>query len=134
MDLTFFIGRPFVDVITPDNGTADWFWAIRLESGGVIKNKDESLAIPLQDDLNGTVFIRPIFSELDTRLQFGTGDAVQTEIVLTPTKYTVSDPIYGEGEEYPQVPVEILDTVPPDPSDERVVQGPEQTSTEEEES
>jgi len=131
-DLTYFIGRPFLGLEDTDES-----WRIVLDAGGVIENKDLEIAKPDEEPLKGTVFIRPIFSELDTRLQFGVGNDVATELTLNPLKYTISDPSFSLGAEeelYPQVPVDIEATLPPDPSDERVADGPEvPQATEEEE-
>lgn len=123
VDLSYFIGRPYVslDTTLPDNQ-----WRITLDGSAIVYNKDPQMPAPNPDDLSGTVFIRPVFSELDTRMQFGVIDAVQTEVILTPTLYTVSDPNFtSDTEIYPQVPVTPEDTLPEDPSDERVVDGPE---------
>jgi hypothetical protein len=129
VDLAYFIGRPFEDLTVGEDGE----WEIALDGGAIIRNKDAERSAPELSDLQGTSFIRPIFSELDTRIQFGVLDMVHTEVILTPTKYTVIDSVYTGGEEvYPQVPVEILDTVPEDPSDERVADGPENPEAEEE--
>lgn len=129
-DLAYFIGRPFEE-LTFQKGKKG-AWAIHLGDGAVISNKDANVARPDEDLLAGTSFIRPVFSELDTRLQFGVADAVSYEIILTPTKYTISDPAFtNEDEIYPQAPPEI--TTPPDPSDERVAEGPEEDEMSEQE-
>jgi hypothetical protein len=129
-DLTYFIGRPF-DELTFESGKRGQ-WQIHLEGDGIISNKDPNIARPDEDMLAGTTFVRPIYSELDTRLQFGVKDAVSYEIILSPTKYAISDPNFTEeGEIYPQAPPEI--TIPPDPSDERVADGPEEEAEAEEE-
>lgn len=127
-DLTYFIGRPFEKLVKGSyQGSDVTRWEIHLAEGAVIANKDHSVAIPDEDDLAGTVFIRPIYSELDTRLQFGVRDEVAVEITLTPTKYSISDPLFSpQGEIYPQAPPQI--TTPPDPSGERVAEGPEEES------
>src|SRR4029077_13380693 len=103
-----------------------------LAEGAVIGNRDPDVQFPDAEVLAGTSFIRPIYSELDTRLQFGVKDAVLAEIILTPTKYTISDPMFTDegGEIYPQAPPEIV--TPPHPSDERVVDGPSDDGTQEE--
>jgi hypothetical protein len=131
-DLTYFIGRPFVALYDAEDPEGNLLWGIELEGDGRIENKDPSVEKPEEGALNGTVFIRPIFSELDTRLQFGVLDDIQQELTLTPTLYTISDPTFvqeEEGEIYPQVPFEILDTVPEDPSPDRVADGPEEEPT-----
>jgi hypothetical protein len=123
-DLTYFIGRPFSALEVDEDSNV---WTIILDGDGRITNKDESKEAPSHEALTGTTFVRPIFSELDTRLQFGVLDTVAYEIVLTPSAYTISDPSFGEEEEiYPQVPVAIEDSLPEDPSADRVVDGPEE--------
>jgi hypothetical protein len=132
VDLTYFIGRPFVDVL-PLTGEDDGLWAISLDGGSLITNKDESKPVPDKNTLVGTQFIRPIYSELDTRLQFGVKDAVLQEVILSPTLYTISDPDFtSDGEIYPQMTPDPLTGVAPDPSDERVVDGPEEAEGDEE--
>lgn len=124
-DLTYFIGRPFVALEVDDENEGEW--TIVLDGNGRITNKNPTQEMPDVDKLKGSTFIRPIFSELDTRLQFGVLDTVNAEVTLSPTKYTMSDPnLETEEEYYPQVPVELADTLPPDPSDERVADGPDE--------
>lgn len=125
-DLTNFIGRPFEKLVVNEDGS----WTISLGENGLITNKDSQRVAPDLDELVGTTFIRPILSELDTRLQFGTLDDVKTEIVLDPLQYTISDPTFPTGTEefYPQVPVTIEDTLPKDPSDDRVADGPDEVT------
>jgi len=129
-DLTYFIGRPFVTLEVDDESNE---WTIVLDGNGRITNKDSEREAPSLEVLSGTSFVRPIFSELDTRLQFGVLDNVASEVTLTPTLYTMTDPTLGSEEEiYPQVLPELADTLPPDPSDERVADGPETTEEKEE--
>src|SRR5215467_3971515 len=114
-DLTYFIGRPFVRLDMHDDST----WTIWLDGEGQIGNKDATLALPDENALKGSTFIRPIFSADDTRLQFGVLDTVNYEVTLNPMQYTMSDPaLQSDVEIYPQVPEEIADSVPPDPSDD----------------
>lgn len=132
-DLAYFIGRPFKELVKGDyKGHNVTRWEIHLDGTGIIANKDPHVALPDEDLLAGTSFVRPIFSELDTRLQFGVKDAVSYEIILTPTKYTISDPTFlmEEGEIYPQAPPEMQ--TPEDPSEERVAEGPDEQEEPEE--
>ena len=120
-DLTYFIGRPYVTLEVSDTGPE---WSIVLDGDSRITNVDENIESPPTEDLIGTQFIRPIFSESETWLQFGTLDEVKTEIALNPLLYTISDPTWDTEEPiYPQVIGEPV-TLPPDPSDERVADGP----------
>jgi hypothetical protein len=126
VDLTFFIGRPFVDIV-PLTGADDGLWQITLDGGSVITNRDLAKPIPDKATLVGTQFIRPIYSEVDTRLQFGVKDAVLQEVILSPTLYTISDPDFtSNGEIYPQMVPDPLTGVAPDPSVDRVADGPEE--------
>lgn len=121
-DLTYFTGRPFVKLVEGKDGQ----WSIVLDGEGEIVNKDPDKPLPDEETLKGTQFIRPIYSELDTRLQFGVNENVATEVTLTPALYSMIDPAYTpEGEVYPQVPVDYEEEIPLDPSDERVADGPE---------
>ena len=130
VDLTYFIGRPFVDVVL-GQGEDDGLWSITLDGNSVIANKDVSKPPPDVATLLGTQFIRPIYSELDTRLQFGVKDAVLQEVILPPTLYTISDPDFtSDGEIYPQMVPDPLTGVQPDPSDDRVADGPEEPDEE----
>jgi hypothetical protein len=126
-DLTYFIGRPFDSLVKENPRAKKGKWEIHLQDDAIIANKDPQVTVPDAEILAGTSFIRPIYSELDTRLQFGVLDAVAIEIILNPTKYTISDPTFvQEGEIYPQVAPEV--SIPADPSEERVAEGPEEGS------
>lgn len=121
-DLTYFNGRPFTRVEEGEDGE----WTIVLDGDGRIVNKDPERVMPEQGDLAGMQLLRTIYSELDTRLQFGVQENVTSEVVLTPALYTISDPNYTpEGEIFPQAPQTYEEEIPPDPSADRVVDGPE---------
>jgi hypothetical protein len=123
VDLTYFNGRPVVGV---GEGEEEGEWSILLDGDGLITNKDASIEMPEAEGLVGMTFLRTIYSELDTRLQFGVQDRISQEVVLNPMLYTISDPVYtSEGVVYPQVPVNPEDEIPPDPSEDRVADGPE---------
>lgn len=125
--LDHYVGRPFECVIQGDEAHD---WALQLEGGVLIRNKDESRTAPVQEELDGTSLLFVALSELDTVLHFGTSNisasTVHQEITFTPTLYTLSDRAkYGEVEIYPQVVDPEETVIPPDPSSERVVDGPE---------
>jgi len=121
-DLTYFNGRPFDSVEEGEDGE----WTIVLQGNGRIVNKDPEKLVPNPDDLTGTQFLRAVYSQAETTLQFGVNDMVATEIVLNPTLYSMSDPNYTpDGEIYPQVAPDYQEEIPPDPSDDRVADGPE---------
>lgn len=124
--LDHFIGRPVVGV---DKGPGkSGHWTITLEGGIVIGNKDNKVDAPTPESLEGRSFCRVILSETDTRLQFGNstpeGVVNETWVTLSPTKYTIAG-LEGQKEEfYPQMPEELASVLPPDPSSERIVDGP----------
>lgn len=126
--LDHYVGRPFVSVFQGDDA---YDWAIQLEGGVLIRNKDgRRTAAPKEEELAGSSFLLTTFSELDTILHFGTsnvsGSTTTLEITLTPTQYTLSDPEqYGETEIYPQVPDNEESLIPDDPSPDRVAEGPD---------
>ena len=104
-----------------------WNWSIQMESGVVISNKDEERT-EAPEDVKGKVLLTVMLSELDTRLLFGitteSGPAEEIEVTLTPTQYTLGGMEGQEEEYYPQAAPTLEDTLPPDPSDERVATGP----------
>src|SRR5262252_7900146 len=87
--LDHFIGQQVADVLA---GSSTWDWSIQLESGIVITNKDQESATP-PEGIEGKILCTVIFSELDTRLQFGltTADGVIEEVwvTLSPLLYTI---------------------------------------------
>lgn len=121
-DLSYYSGRPFMKLEEGENGE----WTIYLDGDATITNKDPEISLPDEETLKGTQFIRGIYGQTDTRLQFGVNDMVATEVTLNPMLYTINDPVHlPEGEVFPQVPPDYEEEIPPDPSDERVVDGPE---------
>jgi hypothetical protein len=128
--LDHYVGRPFVSVFQSDND--DYDWAIELEGGVLIRNKDgRRTAAPTEEELGGTSLLLVTFSEMDTILHFGMssapGSTTVKEITLTPTQYTLSDAaVYGEVEIYPQVPDAEETVIPDDPSVDRVADGPDE--------
>ena len=103
-----------------------------------IENKDESIPKP---EIEGLTLVRVMLSETDTRLLFGHPDPEsqevknQEEVTLNPIKYSITDPAQWGGKEIePQRldPEErefvnhLRRTLPQDPSQERVVDGPEE--------
>jgi len=123
--LDHLIGQQVTQVFPGDATSA---YTIQMDSGLVITNKDvDNGGDP--PDIVGKTLCTVIYSELDTQLQFGitTTDAVIEEVMVTlsPTLYTIGG-IEGQEEEYyPQIPQELQDALPPDPSTDRVADGPE---------
>lgn len=96
-------------------GNQPWQWEILMEGGGVIKNHDKRrTAAP---NVEGTVLVKTEVSEPDkggisTTLFFSDGTQVASGNI------TASAPGYDDPDE------EETDPLPPDPSSERVVDGP----------
>lgn len=119
--LDHFYGREFVETLDGPNG---YDWGIRLYGNIIIRNEDPDRPNP-PTGLQGTVFSLVILSEMDTRLVFIASDGSQRrhEVTFNPVKYTLTDNIIGKPI-YPQMPEELVDVLPPDPSPERVADGP----------
>jgi len=123
--LDHFIGQQVTQVFPADDASA---YTIQMDSGMVITNKDTANGGDPPADIVGKVLCTVIYSETDTRLQFGltTTDGVAEEewVTLSPLLYTIGG-IEGQDQEYyPQNPPEIQAALPPDPSDDRVADGP----------
>jgi len=107
---TYFIQYP-VERVTGSDGD----WTIEFEGGGKIHCTDGD-----KPDVKGRGLVNVLYDAERTTLVF-TGDR---RVLMPPTEYTVSHPRHTQGEEvYPQRPVEE-EPPPPDPSAERVADGP----------
>lgn len=128
LSLDHYMGRSFDEIIWGE-GASDW--AIKLEGGVLIRNKDNRRTL-FPTDLAGKSLMLVTYSELDTVLHFRMGEnGPVSEVTLTPTQYTLADPAqYGETEIYPQVTDPEETVIPADPSAERVADGPEETPLE----
>lgn len=127
--LDYYTGRPVEAVETVQHGN-HWEWTIRFPGNVRIQNTDERRTSP--PDVMGKVYLGVILSETDTQLLFGhydhdSGDPVTDEtVVLTPTQYSISDERFEGGPHFPQrLDDEEANLLPPDPSTERVADGPE---------
>lgn len=123
--LDHFIGRVVKEV---EEGSEDGQWSITLDGGIVISNKDSEVGMPDPTELDGKTFCMVILGELDTQLCFGNpspnGVLGEFWVSLSPTRYTLAG-LEGQTEEiYPQMPEELESVLPPDPSSERIVDGP----------
>jgi hypothetical protein len=130
VSLDHFIGRSVVRI---HRGKKENRWAIEFDGRITVHNKDKNRTTP-SDDIQGTALLRTIFSETDTKLQFGTSNAdgpvIVEEVILSPAKYTLTG-LQGQDEEYyPQAAEEDDDMLPPDPSPERVAEGPDEEALE----
>lgn len=85
-----------------------WQWAIMLESGVLIINKDEREEFSPDEQMAGNfTFDSFSMSVHDTTLHFRSLlDDHVVKFGLSPTKYAIHDPVHG-GEVYPQWPEEL---------------------------
>ena len=80
-------------------------WDITLEGGVVLRNHDPQISKPRNfSDLTGTFFLRAMFSEGETRVQFGHSakdrqsmPTIVSEITLNPLEYSIEDPAHEEA-------------------------------------
>lgn len=98
--LDYYIGRLVTDVTETEDG-----YDIVLDGNVRISNTDGRRATP--SGIIGLSFMRAILSTEETRLQFGRirperEPMDQTEVVLTPHRYRISDERYEGGPHYPQ--------------------------------
>ena len=104
--LDHYVGRGVQAVV---KGEEDWDWAVRLEGGVLIRNKDKRRT-KAPEGLDGLALMMTIFSEMDTVMKFGRGQTTETQVLkdvtLMPTKYTIAGPGIEE-EIYPQWPEEL---------------------------
>lgn len=125
--LDHFIGRLVESVSTVVGGDADKAsWSIELEGGITISNKDKSLTE--MPDVGGKMLMSVVLSETETRILFGNsgpgGIHDEEWVTLNPTQYTISG-LEGQTKEfYPQMPEELEDALPRDPSPDRIAPGP----------
>jgi hypothetical protein len=132
MRLDYFIGRTFDGVVI--SKADDREWSIRLSGDAMIGNHDGRRKKPDDEILTGTSLLNVINAER-TVLQFGRNFAdgsseVVAEIELTPTLYSISDPVHTANRlVLPGKPEQEVDPLPPDPSADRVVDGPESDPT-----
>lgn len=128
--LDYYFGRPVEFVGRLDSSEGDWDWVIQFVDQVIVRNHDKRRKAAPGESLKGEMFLSNILSETETRMLFGHYDAAQApvvtdEVILTPTLYSISDAKFGEEQFFPQVPVEEGADLPPDPSSDRVAEGPE---------
>lgn len=116
-DLTLYVGKKVTEIVRPEHALP-WQWAIRLENGVLIINKDRR-EIFVPDDLVGCKIMTISFSMKDTTITFSEG----LKWSLNPTQYSVLDPAHG-GEVYPQWPQELEDAGIPSHPEEPVSEKP----------
>lgn len=128
--LDHFIGR-LVESVWADTDEATGAdepgkWGITLEGGITISNKDKTLAEA--PDVGGKMLMSVVLSETETRILFGhsgpSGIHDEEWVTLNPTQYTISG-LEGQTKEfYPQMPEELEEALPRDPSPDRIAPGP----------
>lgn len=115
-------------------GEEDFEWAIRLSGGALVKNWDRRrTAIP--EGLEGIGVLATTYEVDATTMKFGVVDPATfqitkaVDVVLTPTQYSITDPVYAVQEEFPQrqldTVAEDVNTVYPAELLDREAQGPE---------
>lgn len=125
--LDYFNGRPFAELV---QGNESWDWALKFTDGSLIRNTDKRrTAAPVESALVGTSLgsvqedsnvvwtLNFIQSAVD-------GIASSAEVQVTPSQTVIADPVYSSDEEVYAVPEPVEDTLPPDPSPDRVASGP----------
>lgn len=116
-----FTGRR-VEGVDVNNSPAEGepVWIIVLEGDALIENFDPTIPAPLA--IVGAGLTRTFLERSKTRLQFGL-----EEVTLNPLEYAIVDVNYTQGERvYAQrSEANMPPSLPPDPSPERVVDGPE---------
>jgi hypothetical protein len=122
--LDYYLGRGAEDAA--DMGISGVPWVIRLAGDVQIQNHDGNrTAIP---DVKGLVFLSVEEVDPNTKLRFGTINADGTpnfvrDVMVTTTRYAINDPSdnTAAGSFFPaEYQDDVLETRPPDPSDERV--------------
>lgn len=133
--LDYFIGRTLSEITDGPNG---WDWIVRLDGNTTIRNKDTSRTATPSGTIGATVI--NVEAQQDGSIALCCGGAgrnpdgtlwssTPTEIYFTPGQYTIADQFYTQGEEYAEAAVVF--ELPPHP-DERVAEGPEISSEEQE--
>lgn len=119
VSVDYFHGRR-VEAVEEGGSDGEPVWTIVLEGGARIENFDPS--VPAPTAIVGAGLTRTILERNKTRLQFGL-----EEVTLNPIEYAIVDTNYTKGQRvYTQrSEANMPPTLPPDPSPERVVDGPE---------
>lgn len=120
-DLTLYVGKEVTEITRPQ-GALPWQWAIKLENGVLIVNKDRRETF-VPEELVGYSIRTISFSMKDTTITFIKGEEMM-KWSLNPTQYAVHDPAHG-GEVYPQWPQELEDAGIPSHPDEPVSDKPD---------
>lgn len=101
-DLGLYVGKKIIGFT---HGKEEWEWAIQLEGGVEIRNKDRREVFPADtqgiDSILGYHLGALSLSPKDTTLHFMGPGAAKVTISFSPTKYVIHDPRHG-GEVWPQ--------------------------------
>jgi hypothetical protein len=129
--LDYYIGRPCEAIL--NHGEGDWDWGIQFAGSVEIRNSDKRRTA--EPSVKGLVLLFVSLGEDETRLMFGIPKGEDTEttevVTLTPLQYSISDSNFEGGPHFPQRPTqEEVDSLPPDPSAERVVEAAENAALE----
>ena len=119
-DLTLYVGKKVTEIVRPENALP-WQWAMKLENGVLIVNKDRRETF-VPNEVVGASISTISFSIKDTTIHFDKGDE-KLKWSLNPTQYAVHDPAHG-GEVYPQWPQELEEAGIPSHPDEPVSDKP----------
>lgn len=102
--LDYYHGQVLTEIV---EGDEDWQWALRFDGGAIVKNWDKRrTAVP--EIPVGSGFLMSIFEIDSTQIVLGSVDpATQTvmetgRVTLTPTQYSITDPVHAVEEEFPQ--------------------------------
>lgn len=139
--LSYYFGRRVTEVRDGPEDEAH-FWQIVLDPMVLIRNLDEGNAAPPPDIIGTALLTGSVEEGVSTTLQFGysmppttddPGGSVQTvsEVVFADKKYEIQDPEMNEDYVVPDDPVVAEDSLPADPSDDRVADGPTEPTPEE---
>lgn len=120
-DLTLYVGKKVTEIVRPENALP-WQWAIKLENGVLIVNKDRRETF-VPSGIVGYSISTISFSVRDTTIHFFKAESEMMKWSLNPTQYAVHDPKHG-GEVYPQWPQELEEAGIPSHPEEPVSDKP----------
>lgn len=132
---TYYYGRQVVRV--HEHKTNKWEWSLELEGGIYFKNTDKKRTkAPDDEEISGQALLTAVDYGPDdptTTLRFGNTPPNSppnfvVDVVMTTGKWTISDPresLVMSGEHVQDVIEAPSESLPPDPSEERVEQGPD---------
>jgi hypothetical protein len=127
----YFNGQTVEDVSVAGDDPSDGVWWLRFEGGGMIANTDPEVELPPKEmiglALTLTVLgVEETVGKPTTMLYFGSSTEPRKYVVaLNPTEYAMCDEVHTRGTwVYAQRSSANMDQTPPDPSPDRIVDGP----------